>query len=378
MQHLGKLFWAIALVFTLGGLACADQITPTGASSGSSISVPVSPANGGNGDTLGRLVAGDLTPNLKNNSGNGASWTNLLGRYSCSGQGIQLCTWKLLSTTDTYVGGVCDTTCDNNTTHTPVIATQGSHPVMFDGVTVPGDWAIISPTVAANAHDTGTACTYANMPSPSTSVVGCVQSVNAGAGTLANVALTMRQHQLPLYTSGKCQVASNTLCGTCSGAGCNTGANGVNGWTPLCTVVLGPWPYDPGITDTTVYVTQNIVDFTFAPNAGAGGAGSSASATNLEFRLATTTASNADNHGFPIGNGTSYNTTQQRYPNQTMVGLLNFGATDPLYPSSQTFDIDCQTRGPANSEAQVNQAAQDGNTIPNGTAFLVVATPFMD
>jgi hypothetical protein len=317
---------------------------------------------------------GNLTPNLKNAST--GTTANKLVRWVCSAQDIHNCAVQTTTTTDKITTGVCDSTCDAVTTDSPIIATQGAHAVVFDNQTVVGDCAIISSTVAGDAHDTGLACTHANLSTPTTGLVGTVSTLNTGAGTTASVSLGISNHQIPLYTSGKCVVLAAKQVGTCVGVSCSGGLNGTNGWTNLCSTAMGPWPFDPGVSNTTCYISASILDFTFAPNAGSGGVGSLASATNLNYRLATSTGV-ADNHGFPIGAGTTYNTTQQRYSSQGSVGLLNFGASDIMYPSALNLEVDAQTDGPTNSGVQVNPAINDANSIPNGTAFLLTCSPFL-
>jgi hypothetical protein len=371
MNRRASLFLLMLLFGSAGGAWAQGYNAGYGGGSGGSGTVgpagPAGPAGPG-------PVMGNLTPNLKN-SATGTT-TNLLVRWTCSAQDIHSCAVRTIATTDTITTGVCDSTCDAVTTDTPIIATRGSHAVVFDNQTIVGDCAIISTTVAGDAHDSGAACSsHSNLSSPTTNLVGTVTTLNTGVGTTASVNLSISNHQIPLYTSGKCVVLANKQVGTCVGVSCSGGANGSNGWTNLCTVPLGPWPFDPGPTNTTCYITGTVVDFTFAPAAGSGGVGSLASATNLDFRLATA-GGNSDPHGFPIGAGTQFNTTGTRYSNEVIVSLLNF-ATDPFYPAAQTLEVDAQTDGPTNSGVQVNAAVNDANSIPNGTAFLVTCTPFL-
>jgi hypothetical protein len=370
MKQLGAYVLAGALL--LGAATAHAQGYNAGYGGGSGGGGSVGPA-GPAGPAGPGPVMGNLTPNLKN-AATGTT-ANLLVRWTCSAQDIHSCQVRTVATTDTITTGVCDSTCDAVTTDSPIIATRGSHAVVFDNQTIVGDCAIISTTVAGDAHDSGASCIHANLASPTTNLVGTITTLNTGIGTTASVNLSISNHQIPLYTSGKCVVAGNKQVGTCVGVSCSGGANGSNGWTNLCTVPVGPYPFDTGPTNTTCYISLDVVDFTFAPNAGSGGVGSLASATNLDFRLATATG-NSDPHGFPIGAGTLYSTTQMRYSNQTMVSLINF-ATDPLYPAALTLEVDAQTDGPTNSGVQINQATNDANSIPNGTAFLITCSPFL-
>jgi len=111
---------------------------------------------------------------------------------------------------------------------------------------------------------------------------------------------------------------------------------------------LGPFAHDPGSGNTWISIEQNVIDFTN---------GSPTAATAIDFELTTTCpmTPNRDPHGLPA----SEYAAGVRYPDNTIVGMLNYSTADPLYPNACSVSIQCSAGGAMTSSFTVNPAALD-------------------
>ncbi|HLW72171.1 MAG TPA: hypothetical protein VKS22_16295 [Candidatus Binataceae bacterium] len=217
--------------FRYDGASFYDLAPPAGAT----MALPVTAANGGTGDSVGRVTK---TNGTYTNGPNGTT-LNELAEFTYTNVAAPALVQEFNGTATGHTAPIGVVTAGAGTSGTPTIVHNGLVAVDFDGQTTAADIATYSTSSATHTmHD----CGVTQSSKCTTAALGVILTANSGAGTNSNVNLTMNA-PVPSSLAAKLITGGNTTVTAQTGT-----PPAQNLWTTIASATIPAMPGgSPGI-----------------------------------------------------------------------------------------------------------------------------------